>query len=175
MNPSDSSLSIEHQIVASIRQVMRAVDLHSKRLVENFGFTGPQIATLQEAIRLGPTTPSAIARGVHLSQGTVTGILSRLEKKGCITQRRSATDRRAVIIEVTADGRRLMDLAPSLLQDTFRLELQRLEDWERMMILATLKRVAGLMGAEQLDASPHLITDAADLTDDGDSRGATPA
>lgn len=167
MDPNTPSLSIEHQIVAAIRKVVRAVDVHSKRLVENFGLTGPQLATLQEAIRLEPTSPSAIARAVHLSPGTVTGILSRLERRGYITRRRSEHDRRTVIVQVTSDGRRLMDMAPSLLQDRFRRELERLEEWERSMILATLQRVAGLMGAEQLDASPHLISDAVDLTAGG--------
>jgi len=46
--------------------------------------------------------------------------------------------------------------SPSLLQDRFRAGLESLEEWERLQILSTLQRVAGLMGAEQLDASPHL-------------------
>ena len=45
-------LSMENQIVAAIRRIMRAVDLHSRRLAEEHGLTGPQLATLQAAASL---------------------------------------------------------------------------------------------------------------------------
>ena len=161
-------LSPEQEIVASLRKIMRAVDLHSRRLVEAFGMTGPQLATLQEAARLGPTSPSAIARTVHLSQGTVTGILTRLEARELVTRQRSESDRRSVIVDVTPEGKRLLDMAPSLLQDRFRQELERLEEWERLLILSTLQRVATLMGAEDLDAAPHLISGTVNLSTGAD-------
>lgn len=157
------SLPLEHQIVGAIRRIVRAVDLHSRRLVEVYGLTGPQLATLQQARRLGPVSASALARAVHLSQGTVSGILHRLERRELITRSRSEADRRAVIVEVTPEGRRLLDTAPSLLQDDFRESLERLEEWERHQILSTLQRIATLMGADRLDASPHLISDAVNL------------
>jgi DNA-binding MarR family transcriptional regulator len=152
-------LSADQQIVASLRKIMRAVDLHSRRLFESIGMTGPQLATLQAIQRLGPTPANAIAREVHLSQATVTGILSRLEARQLITRQRNDADRRAMVITVSAEGQRLLDQAPSLLQDRFRNELARLEEWERLQILSTLTRVASLMGAENLDAAPHLMTE----------------
>ncbi|MDH3584700.1 MAG: MarR family transcriptional regulator [Phycisphaerae bacterium] len=157
------SLSSEQEIVASLRKIIRAVDLYSRRLVEAFGMTGPQLATLQEVARLGPTSASSIARAVHLSQGTVTGILARLEARGMVTRQRSDTDRRSIIVSVTPAGEQLLGTAPSLLQDRFRRELESLEQWERSQILATLQRVAALMGAEDLDAAPHLISDTVNL------------
>jgi len=161
-------LSSEQKIVASIRKITHAVDLHSRRLVDAFGMTGPQLATLQEAARLEPASPSTIARAVHLSQGTVTGILHRLEDRGLITRQRNETDRRSVCVKVTADGKRLLDVAPSLLQDKFREALGRLEEWERLLILSTLQRVASLMGVSDFDAAPHLISDAVDFPAAGD-------
>jgi len=160
-------LSPEQEIVVALRKIMRAVDLHSHRLVEAFGVTGPQLVTLREAERLGPTSASAIARAVHLSQGTVTGILSRLQTRDLITRQRSDTDRRSIVVSITPSGKRLLDIAPSLLQDRFRQELERLEEWERLLILSTLQRVASLMGAEDLDAAPHLISDTVSLPTGG--------
>jgi len=160
-------LPIEHQIVAAIRQIVRAVDLHSRRLVEVFGLTGPQVATLQTVARVGPTSVTALARNVHLSAGTVSGIVYRLERRGLVKRDRGDHDRRTVLISITADGRRLVDQAPSLLQDRFRGELERLEDWERHQMLSTLQRIAALMGAEQIDAGPHLISDIVSLRQGG--------
>lgn len=148
---------LEEQIVAAIRRIVRAVDLHSRRLVESCGLTGPQLIVLKEITRLQPTSPTAIARAVHLSQGTVTGILSRLEVQGLISREPSSTDRRSVVIRTTEAGNDILRNAPSLLQDHFRRELSTLEQWERHQMLSTLMRVASLMQAEKIDASPMLV------------------
>lgn len=153
----ESDWSAENKIVAAIRRIMRAVDLHSRQLVDEHGLTGPQLAVLREAGRLGATSVSALARAVHLSQPTVTGILDRLAKHGYINRVRSESDRRSVMIEVTLAGQKLLNRAPSLLQDRFRRELVKLSDWERSMILATLQRIAAMMEAETLEASPVLV------------------
>jgi DNA-binding MarR family transcriptional regulator len=151
-----SSKEIEDQIVASIRRIIRAIDLQSRRLQEQCALTGPQLATLREAEKLGDVTISALARAVHLSQPTVSGILSRLEKRGLIVRKRSSDDRRSVVIEVTADGRRMIETAPPLLQEQFRTELERLADWEHHWLLSALERIASMMDAEEIDAAPIL-------------------
>lgn len=155
------ALDLEDRIVASIRRLMRAVDLHSRRLVDEFGLTGPQLATLQEADRLGPVSASALARAVHLSGATMTGILTRLEKRGYVVRSRGAADRRTVIVTVTEAGQDVLSRAPSLLQDRFRAALSGLATWEQLMMLANLQRIASMMDAEGLDAAPHLVAEAA--------------
>lgn len=153
-----SVLSIEDQIVAAIRRIMRAVDLHSRHLAEAHGLTGPQLAILQAASRLGVASSTGVlARAVHLSGPTVTGILDRLARSGLVERTRSGQDRRSVTITVTPLGEEVLAAAPSLLQDRFRAELERVEDWEQSMILAMLQRIAAMMDAESLDASPVLV------------------
>lgn len=149
-------LSHEDQIVVAIRQIIRAVDLHSRRLVQAHGLTGPQLAVLQEVLRLEPASPSVLAREVHLSQPTISGVLKRLESRGFVSRQKSETDRRSVKFAITAEGKKTLSTSPSLLQDDFRQALSRLEEWERLQILSTLQRVASLMDAQHLDAGPHL-------------------
>ncbi|MGD8396166.1 MAG: MarR family winged helix-turn-helix transcriptional regulator [Candidatus Eiseniibacteriota bacterium] len=151
-------LTSEDQIVAAIRRIMRAVDLHSRWLYDEFGLTGPQLAALQEAARLVRAPAGALARALHLSAPTVTGILDRLEKKGLVDRTRATRDRRSVIVRVTALGHETLEVAPSLLQDRFRTQLARLAEWERSMILATLQRIAAMMDVEDLAADPVLVT-----------------
>lgn len=151
-------LPVEDQIVAALRRIIRAVDLHSRRLVEQSGLTGPQWLTLREAARLGRPPAGVLARAVNLSQPTVSGILDRLERRGLVERVRDNEDRRSVAVSVTEVGQRLLAEAPSLLQDRFRLELSRLQEWEQTTILATLQRMAHMMAAEDLDAAPLLVT-----------------
>ncbi len=163
-----TALSIEDQIVAAIRRIMRAVDLHSRHLAEEHGLTGPQLATLQAASRLGEASSSgALARAIHLSGPTVTGILDRLAKRGLVERASSGNDRRNVTITITPQGEEVMAAAPSLLQDRFRAELARLEEWEQTMILAMLQRIAAMMDAESLDASPVLVPGPVDAATQG--------
>jgi len=159
-------MTIEDRIVAAIRRIIRAVDLHSRRLVEEHGLTGPQLAVLREVERFGTVSLSVLARAVHLSQPTVTGIVDRLERRGFVARTRDSRDRRAVNLAVTPAGGDLLHRAPSLLQDRFRRELAKLRDWEQNQTLATLQRIAEMMEAESIDASPMLIAGSVDPTGD---------
>jgi len=151
-------LTIEDQILTALRRIVRAIDLHSRRLVEQSGLTGPQLVTLREIARFGRVRPGSLAKAINLSHATVTGILDRLEQRGLITRTRDGEDRRSVIVEMAPKGETILKDAPSLLQDQFHLELSRLEEWESTMILSTLQRIASMMEAEEIEAAPVLVT-----------------
>jgi DNA-binding MarR family transcriptional regulator len=149
--------SIENEILSAIRRIMRAVGLHSQRLVDECGLTGPQLAALKEAERLKEASVGTIARALHLSLPTVTGILGRLEKLGLVHRARGVHDRRRVMVRVTRKGLDKLDQAPSQLHERFRKELSALDAYERTMILAVLQRIASMMDAETLEAAPLLF------------------
>jgi len=152
------SSEIEDHIVASIRRIIRAVDVQSRHLLDHHQLTGPQLATLREVEKAGESTTSALARAVHLSQPTVSGILTRLERQGFVERERSAGDRRNVVIRITQAGKRAVAEAPSLLQERFRAKLEEMEDWEQHWLLAALERIASMMDAQGIDAAPYLET-----------------
>ncbi len=160
---TQDSAALETSIVSAIRRIIRAVDLHSHKLLDVCGLTGPQIAALDKAAELGPISIGSLARSLNLSHPTVTGIVSRLEARGLVRRDRAVADRRRIEVCVTDEGTRILGDAPSLLQDRFRQQLARLEEWEQHQFLATLQRIAAMMDAEDLDAAPHLIVDAQDL------------
>lgn len=151
-------LTAENEIVAALRRIVRAIDQHSRQLLDGYGLTGPQLAVLQESRRCHGGTAAALARAVHLSRPTVTGILDRLEKRGLVHRAPDPRDRRSSQVTVTSAGERMLDRAPSLLQDRFRQELAGLQDWEQTQILSTLQRIATMMDADALPASPILTT-----------------
>jgi DNA-binding MarR family transcriptional regulator len=170
----ESLLDLDGQIVAAIRRIMRAVDLHSRHLVDEFGLTGPQLALLKAVQRLAPATPGGLARELSLSPATVTGILSRLEARGLVLRRLGDVDRRTIRVELTRAGAVLVGDAPSLLQERFRRELAQIQDWEQHQILSVLQRIAAMMGAEGLDASPHLVADGRSIAKQNAPRTAAP-
>lgn len=153
-------MSPDDRVIAALRRIVRAIDLHSRHLVEHFGVTGPQLVALQQLARLGEVPVGLLARSVHVSHPTMTGILDRLERHGFVRRTRDTRDRRRVTAQATAEGLQLLDAAPSPLQDRFREEFARLEEWEQTHMLATLQRIAAMMDAEELDAAPVLTTGA---------------
>ncbi len=145
-------------VVATIRQIIRAVDLQSKKLTKKYGLTGPQLIVLKE-IRKGNERPiSEIARQVSLSQATVTSILDRLEQQGFAVRRRSTSDKRKVNIELTDKALSILDSNPSMLQEEFTDRFEKLEDWEKSMIISSLQRLSSMLEAENINAPPVLTT-----------------
>lgn len=157
----------EDSILRSLRRISRAIDLHSKQLAKQHELTGPQLVCLREVAREEIATPSGLAKAVSLSQGTVTGILDRLEARGLVTRERSAEDRRRILVRLTDPGREAVAVAPSPLHEQFRARLAALPEGEQAMIDWVMQRVVGLFEAsDDRDAAPLLMTGPADATSD---------
>lgn len=146
---------LSDQMLRALRRVIRAVDLHSRQLAQDWGLTGPQALVLRETTSRA-LTAGDLARRVSLSQATITDILKRLELRGLIRRTRSSDDRRRVIVEPTAEGRSLAETAPPLLQERFVRRFGELRAWEQMLLLSSLQRIAELMDATDLDVAPVL-------------------
>ncbi|MBT2987681.1 MAG: MarR family transcriptional regulator [gamma proteobacterium symbiont of Ctena orbiculata] len=146
---------IGDQVIVALRRVIRAVDLHSRTLVESHGLTGPQ-ALILKALQNGSLPAGELATQVSLSQGTVTDILNRLEKRGLIRRNRDTEDRRRVLVEATDAALTLLAQSPPLLQESFAERFSNLQDWEQTQLLASLQRIAAMMDAEDIDAAPVL-------------------
>jgi len=152
---------IEEDILRSLRRISRAIDVHSRKLVNDLGLTGPQLVVLRTIARVGPLTPSAVAREVSLSQATVTGIIDRLSGRQLVTRERSERDRRLVAVRVTKAGQTLVDSAPSPLQDRFVERLAALPPPEQEQIRGALDQIVTMMGSEDVPAAPVLSTSSA--------------
>ncbi len=148
----------EESILLSLRRMMRAIDLHSRQLARHHELTGPQLVCLRFVARSSDTTPTALARGVSLSQATVTGILDRLEARGLVTRVRSSADKRKVHVKVTERGQAMILDAPSPLSEEFSKRLGALPEGEQAMFDWVLSRVVELLEAKDVDASPMLTT-----------------
>lgn len=155
------------EVLVALRRIIRATDLHSRQLSKTVGLTAPQLLIMQTIRDLGEVKISAIARRVSLSQATVTTILDRLESRGLVYRARNEIDKRKVHAHLTEAGSQLLEQAPMTLQAEFTRRFEALPDWEQSMIVAALQRVAELMDAQDIDASPVLDVGPIDRSDEG--------
>ncbi len=149
---------LQDQVLVSLRRIIRATDLHSRKLGKRTGLTTPQLVIIKAIAELKDPTVSDIAKAVSLSLATVTTILNRLESNDLVHRERSSIDRRRVIVTLTEKGQVMGASAPKPLQDSFVDRFTRLETWEQHHIVAALERVATMMDAEELDAAPLLLS-----------------
>jgi DNA-binding MarR family transcriptional regulator len=152
-------------VLVALRRVIRATDLHSKQLIKTASVTAPQLLLMQAINRHGDVMIGKLAKEVSLSQATVTTILDRLEKRELVYRQRSDQDKRRVHARLTDKGCAILQAAPTALQDRFVKNFTDLEDWEQTLMLATLQRLAHMMDAQDLDASPVLDVGALDHSD----------
>ena len=144
------------EVLVALRRVIRATDLHSKYLAKTTGLTAPQILLLQAIRSMGQATIGELANRISLSQATVTTILDRLEKRHLVTRKRSDQDKRKVHAYLTEEAVEVLINAPLPLQDQFTRQFSALKEWEKTMIISSLQRVAEMMDAQDIDASPVL-------------------
>lgn len=145
-------------ILQSIRRIIRAVDIYSRKLRSQCKLTAPQLVCLGTVVEHAPLTVSAIAHKVFLSPSTVVGILDRLEARNLIKRERDARDRRVVNITYTPEGREVVANAPSPLQDNLHQALKKLPKLEQATIALAVRRVVDIMEAGSIDAAPILDT-----------------
>ena len=145
-----------NEVLTSLRRVIRAIDLHSKQLVKVASVTGPQLRLLQLIQTMEGATSRELADAMSLSQATVTSIMDRLESRGLIERIRSERDKRKIHPRLTPAGTAILDSAPAPLQDSFVRKFDQLQSWEQHMIIASLQRLAEMMDASDIDASPFL-------------------
>jgi DNA-binding MarR family transcriptional regulator len=144
------------ELLVALRKVIRAIDLRSKQLSKDVGITGPQLLLMQTISNEPGIMVRQIADNINLSPATVTSILDRLETKQFVQRIRSTEDKRRVGVFLTEQGQVILQDAPLPLQEHFTNRFSHLQEWEQSQMVATMQRIASMMDAQNIDASPML-------------------
>ncbi len=153
--------NIDNEIIIKIRQIVRSINLESKKIQKEYGVSIPQVLCLNY-IREAPnfqTTQKNIRTYLNLNASTVTGIINRLEKKGYIARLPKLGDKRITSITLTSAGQNLLDKLPPLLQEQLSEKLNKLPVDRAEIIRAGLDELISILNIEDLDASPVLTAE----------------
>ncbi|MFH1803536.1 MAG: MarR family transcriptional regulator [Pseudomonadota bacterium] len=145
-----------HEALISIRQILRASDIHAKKLGKVAGLKTSQLLVLQSLVEAGEMTVGDIAAKVNLAQASATALVDRLQSMDLVLRARGDTDKRKVYVRLTGKGREVLGRAPMALHDRFSDRFRNLENWEQSFLIAALQRVAGMMDASDIDVAPLL-------------------
>lgn len=151
-----NKLEKHEEVLIAMRQIIRAIDLHSKKLGKELGLTGPQLILMRSIRELGEVTIRELSNNTNMSQATATTILDRLERNGYVERKRSVSDKRKVHAYLTNEGNEILEKAPLPLQDNFIDQFHKLDEWEQSLLLSSVQRISSMMNAESYDVAPVL-------------------
>jgi MarR family 2-MHQ and catechol resistance regulon transcriptional repressor len=116
----------------------RALSQIAGRSIEEAGLGLTDFAALEALLHKGPLTITEIQGKVLLASGSMTAAVDRLERKGLVVRTATASDRRAKVLELTPEGRRVVEAA-------FRRHTTELEAAMAILNGAEKRRLHGLL------------------------------
>lgn len=142
-------------IVARVGRLARYFDQRLDQGFREFGLTRESWDVLASLRRSGPPfrrSPTELYRGLMRTSGAMTHRLQRLEHAGLVHRVHDPDDARSLLVELTPDGRRLVDrFAPVHLANE-RALLEVLSVEEQRMLAVLLKKL--LLAFEEHDPDP---------------------
>ena len=88
-----------------------AVRRHAERHIHSLGLGFSDFAVLEALLHKGPTQVNTIGELVHLTSGSITAAIDRLERRSLVERCTDPSDRRARVVHLTEAGRKLIECA----------------------------------------------------------------
>jgi DNA-binding MarR family transcriptional regulator len=120
-------------------ELVRALEAELAASDVNLRFT--QFLILKKLGRMGPMSASELARAVELDGGAMTRQLDQLERKGYLRRQPHEQDRRALRIELTAEGDELRQRMAGCSERVLAAAQRSLSETERVRLHDYLMRV----------------------------------
>lgn len=128
----------------------RAVEAYAENSVSQSEMCGSDFAALEALLHKGPLPVNEIGKKVLLTSGSITVAIDRLESKGLVERRAHDTDRRAKVVHLTREGKKLITrVYADHAADMERLASESLTKKERQTLIRLLKQI-GFKAAEHM-------------------------
>jgi len=144
------------ELMISIRKIVRAVNLESKRIEKDFGLSIAQVLTLKflKENTEYKSTMKLLKEYLSLNASTVTGIITRLENKGLVARLPNPNDKRSTPIILPSKGDELVNKTNESLHERMSNSTQKFNEEEFSQIIVSLETIIELFDIKDLDASP---------------------
>src|SRR6266446_1364583 len=119
----------------------RAVQAYAEKSISELEMCDSDFAVLEALLHKGPLPVNEIGKKVLLTSGSITVAVDRLETKRLVERRAHGTDRRARIVHLTKEGRKLIARAYARhAADMERLASASLSRADRKTLIGLLKK-----------------------------------
>jgi MarR family transcriptional regulator, 2-MHQ and catechol-resistance regulon repressor len=120
----------------------RAVESYAEKSITDLEMCGSDFAVLEALLHKGPLPVNEIGKKILLTSGSITVAVDRLEKRGLVERRAHGTDRRARIVHLTMEGKKLITrIYGEHADDMEKLAAASLTKAERKTLISLLKKI----------------------------------
>jgi MarR family transcriptional regulator, 2-MHQ and catechol-resistance regulon repressor len=120
----------------------RAVEAYAEKSISELEMCGSDFAVLEALLHKGPLPVNEIGKKVLLTSGSITVAVDRLETKRLVERHAHGTDRRAKVVHLTKEGRKLITgVYAGHAADMERLASASLTRAERKTLISLLKKI----------------------------------
>ena len=120
----------------------RAVQTYAEKSIAELALCGSDFGVLEALLHKGPLPVNEIGKKILLTSGSITVAVDRLEKRELVERRAHGTDRRARIVHLTKEGRKLITRAYAQhAADLEQLMSASLTTTERATLISLLKKI----------------------------------
>ena len=142
----------KEQLIASItatqRSLGRVFGAARANPLMSLNLTMRQLKVLLTLARRGPLAGHDLTAEMGVSLATVTGIVDRLAAQGLVSRREDPSDRRVRLLELTAEGHKLVGGVMDAGSAQYRRLLSRLEVEELRQLDTLVRRMAEIADEE---------------------------
>lgn len=125
-----------------------AVEAHAASSVAASGLCASDFAVLEALLHKGALPVNTIGKKVLLTSGSITTAVDRLERRGLVERHDAPGDRRARVVHLTGEGRKLIKKAFAQHSAEMEQATSALSESERRTLLRLLKKLG--YGAAEL-------------------------
>ena len=135
-----------------IARSYHALRLLAERSIANTGLCLSDFAALEALLHKGPLTITEIQDKVMLASGSMTAAIDRLEKLGLVVRKATAKDRRARVVRLTPEGKRVALASFEKHANDLEVLVSALSENEKRQLYGSLKNL-GLLATERLNGA----------------------
>jgi DNA-binding MarR family transcriptional regulator len=146
------------RVLDAIRRLVRHLRLADRAAQSELGISGAQLFVLVELGKTGSLSLNDLAERTRTDQSSVSVVVSRLVDAGLVTRERDARDARRLVLNLTKNGRAMLQRAPSVAQETILSVVERIPPTERKRFADSITALVEALGAEPGPA-PMLFED----------------
>jgi DNA-binding MarR family transcriptional regulator len=102
-----------YEVTSRVARLALHIGRHQEEVFGHFGLNRGDVGVLS-ALRIAENnrlSPTQLFKGLMLSSAGITSRLDRLEKRGLVRRERHPNDRRGVLVELTDEGRVVLEQA----------------------------------------------------------------
>ncbi len=144
------------RIFDSIRRLVRLLRLTDRAAQSELGLSAAQLFVLHELGKTPSLSLSTLAEKTRTDQSSVSVVISRLVESGYVTRDRDRRDARRLVLNLTKNGRAVVEKSPPVAQQRIIEVLDRLPANERKRFADTFTRIIEELG-EARGVAPMLF------------------